>query len=334
MNGLTAAEIIEKRLENDSKYYSLPIKVGTYLFDAFHGRRYDDNPFYLCMHYLKSGFMSPEDVTWVYYDEEVKNQIPSEFNKVKYNSEEFIKACYENEYIITNSYISPLFTKKINQKIINTWHGTGAFKKFGLDNPEEKRDEVIMAGPFYDTVYSTCKEQSEYIRRVLYMTNADLIEGEPPRIKYLDSYLKKREIDNLFLILHAPTMRMNKGKMVESPLFDYKKVSDIILEKSGHKVTFLTRLHYLDTETVLPDSTTKDEDPHVMNSLYNADFVITDFSSIICDAKIMGKEGCIYYPDYGKHECQGFYTEPENHGYKVAEDEEEIAELIMESLKR
>lgn len=335
MNGLTANEIITKRLINDSKYSNLLIKRNTYLFDAFHGRRFDDNPYYLCMHFLKCGFMSPEDVTWVYNGNEVKNLIPDEFHKVEYGGEDFIKACYENENIITNCYISPLFTKRIGQYILNTWHGTGSFKKFGLDNPEEKRDEIIMEGPFYDEVYSTCEEQSEYIRRVLYMTNAKLVQDVPPRIKYLKENVEYWTRSNSeYIILHAPTFRMNKGKVVETPLFDYEKVSKTIFDKSNLHVRFLTRLHYLDNVTKLPYYTDPDLSPHVMTSLFNADFVITDYSSLMCDAKMMNKKGCIYYPDYGKHECQGFYNKPEDQGYPVANNEEEIADLIIKSLRR
>ena len=113
-------------------FHLLPIKKKQVFFSAYSGHQYTCNPKYIS-EYLSKTY--PElQLVWCYRDKPF-DAAPAQ-SLVRYGSFSYYRAILTSGVVVMNdlqncSYIP--FRKK--QTVIQTWHGSGLYKKVGRDVP-------------------------------------------------------------------------------------------------------------------------------------------------------------------------------------------------------
>ena len=196
-------------------YGKLPVIPGQILFDSFHGRKCDCNPYYIYEYMLNKGMIKPEQCIFVIAGcftkkglDEFKGTVteedykilerdgvvykhaqPSDFPEgvklVTYYSDDYFKAVMTSEVIVTNCSVNPYATKKKGQFIINTWHGGGCYKTFGWGNKNEHRIDNYLVlkkeAKFYDLMLADNKKMAKVMHKVLFVPENKIRVCNMPR---------------------------------------------------------------------------------------------------------------------------------------------------------
>src|SRR5699024_1854512 len=86
------------------------------------------------------------------------NVIPNKYKKydnvifIKRNTDAYYKYLSSAKILINNVTFPSFFTRKLNQKYLNTWHGT-TYKKLGYDVKEEKLNFINTARNFLQSTH-------------------------------------------------------------------------------------------------------------------------------------------------------------------------------------
>ncbi len=242
----------------------------------------------------------------------------------------FDVACLR-EYILTSrvivtdceiEYLRGIRLRK-EQKVIQLWHKNGAFRRFGLD----KHTDV---SPFTEykthSQYSDVAVTGEHVRQ--FYTHAFGVDYDV--VKALgtpctDSVLNKAEnearreiirnkhplLKNRRIYVYFPTFRESEGELADlDPKIDWAELNKNLADDE----IFVISRHPLSSQELLKGkfySRVKDYTKDPTNELLSlADVVITDFSSIIFDASLLGKPMVFYCSDLGEFEPD-FYLDYE-----------------------
>lgn len=179
--------------------------------------------------------------------------------------------------------------------IVQLWHAFGAFKKFGfqsLNTREGHKTRIAQSFGIhrnYTWIVCTGKQNREAFAEAF---SYPLDRIVPLGLPEYDDLLKKRTlIDKNTLkstrprILFAPTLR--KSDDSPHPFRDLKQVwGDSFI---GEHLDVLWSFHPLETGMGASLS--------VSDALLEADYVITDYSSIVYEAYVLGKRVAFYVPD-------------------------------------
>ena len=229
-------------------------------------------------------------------------------NKISYAFHMLVQMYHlsRSKIVIIDSYsilVSNLKHKK-SLKVIQIWHALGLMKKAGysiLDLAEGRNSKTSIALNMhknYNYVFTTSKNCISSMSKV-FGCDENIIYSVPlPRIDLLKSkrYIKSKQstiykkypnLKDKKNILYAPTFRVNEDQMEIAlqeliELFDFKKYNLII------KLHPLSKIKY-DNEQVItaPEFSTVD-----MMTVSNT--VISDYSSVIYEAGILGLEQIFY----------------------------------------
>lgn len=229
-------------------------------------------------------------------------------NKIAYAFHMLVQMYHlsRSKVVVIDSYsilVSNLKHKK-SLKVIQIWHALGLMKKAGysiLDLAEGRNSKTSIALNMhknYDYVFTTSKNCINSMSKV-FGCDEDIIHSVPlPRIDLLRSkrhinsiqskiYKKYPKLKEKKTVLYAPTFRVDEEQMgiaiqelVE--LFDFKKYNLII------KLHPLSKVKY-DTENVVLAA-----DFSTVDMMTVSDIVIGDYSSVIYEAGILGKEQIFY----------------------------------------
>lgn len=248
-----------------------------------------------------------------------------------------------SKVIVTDDYLKYLRSVKLRdgQKVVQLWHASGAFKRFGLDAPSRltRLEEYNTHSQYSDVCVS-----SEYVRQ--FYAHAFGIEpeivkalGSPRTDVILDTEKRKENAEILKakhpllkdkkVYIYFPTFREIDGVVCDfDPKIDWEKLNDdlnddevfIICRHPVMKKPFFTNAFYSRVKDYTFEQTSM--------LLCIADVVITDYSSIIFDASLLDAPMVFYCPDYDDYE-RDFYLDYENDlpGEIVLEDENLLAAL-------
>ena len=118
-------------------YWLFPVKKNQFYFDSFYGRSFSCSPKYLYDFLIKTGIAQKKNCYWsASVNANGFDCVEKENCCIPYNRKT-IKTIMTSQFIIVNTDIPPAIPLRKNQILINTWHGGGAYKKGGLDNPVE-----------------------------------------------------------------------------------------------------------------------------------------------------------------------------------------------------
>lgn len=225
--------------------------------------------------------------------------------------------------------------KKKETKVIQLWHGCGAFKKFGYDatydipkgykgNVYRNYDLVTVSGkkciPHFESAMNAYgKVLDTGVCHTDRLFDDKYIIGCKDRFaKYYPKAKGKK------VLLWAPTFRGNAGmanlvgKAEIDKLGESDKLSDAYIIKSIHP-------HLLEKK-----------DSEAMNTdelMVCVDVLITDYSSVFYEALLLGIPVIFFAPDYDKYSMdRGFYLEYNSLPGYVVTSFEELEKAVIKTI--
>lgn len=302
------------------------------VFESFIGKQYACSPKAIYNYLLNDSRFKDFTFVWAFRKNKLK-ELKSDFTDsrtilVEFKSQEYFEYFAKGKYWITNWRIPPYMTKKKDQILIETWHGT-PFKKIGIDlkiegniltsqkkshkmyiNDAKRYDFFISPSEFCTNVFTSSfgldQLHKEYI----------LIETGYPRNDYLLNYEPKNiiEIKNKLgipidkkVILYAPTWRDNQYILGIGNILDIENNFFNFIERISDDYIIILRLHYLISSKLdLTSFQGKVFDYSQMddiNYLYIiSDILITDYSSVFFDYANLHKPIIFYMYDLEEYQ--------------------------------
>lgn len=275
---------------------------------------------------------------------------------VQYKSRNYYKYLSMSKYWITNWRLPTFITKKKEQVLIQTWHGT-PLKKIGLDstiesNPltSQKRshkiylkdsrnyDYLVSPSAFCTRVFTTAFGLDKLHKEDI------LIETGYPRNDFLLNYkesdvLAVKESLGLPLdkkiILYAPTWRDNEHTLGVGNTFDIEKHFCQFMDTVSDDYIIIVRLHYLVASKVdlsrYEGKVFNFSNLDDINQLYIiSDILITDYSSVFFDYANLNKPILFYMYDLEEYQTQirDFYFDLAELPGPIIQTQEELLDAV------
>ncbi len=260
--------------------------------------------------------------------------IPSSFGgKIKYLGEMFrqMKAFATSKVVVLDGYciLASMLRHKKDLKIIQIWHALGAFKKFGrsvLDKEGGKSSKTAKAFKMhknYSLIAASGDECVPFFSEAFGQPESRFIPIGIPRMDYLtDKEENARVRGNILLkypqldngrknILYAPTFRdtdEDRAALAAATkeLVNKANYSDFNLIVKHHVVDSNKEQIYTDSRMNMAEG----ENFTAMDFMCVADYVVTDYSSVIYEALLKDLPIYIYCFDSDKYiDERGFYID-------------------------
>lgn len=199
---------------------------------------------------------------------------------------------------------------KKSQKLVQIWHGPGAFKKMGVDVPNsppwdkythEQYDALITSSPDVSKYFESGFCLKSNVTYALGYPRTDLLLNNQKKLKK-EFYQKFPSMKGKTIILYMPTFRRYGGMDIID--FDYeinwKALNDYLNEKNSvfivkrHPLQINQNMNFVPTEY---DNIIDIENINYFTLLVGADVLITDFSSSFFDYLLLNKPIIFYCPD-------------------------------------
>lgn len=289
-------------------FYLFQINKNKIVFINFNGKGYGDNPKYICSEILRQKLAV--DCVWML--EDMNAILPPKVRKISIHG---LRCFYElaTAHVIiinTNNVLPGKMKKKKGQIIIQTWHGSHAFKYI-----ERQIDDMLSKSYIHDSKLST-KMTDVFISdgpnntklyRDAFQCTCDIIETGMPRedvlfeddTSHLDTIRESLGIPkNKSILLYAPTFR-NDGSTKAYDL-DFSSILDALKQRFNSDWIMLLRLHpNVKNYNVHSDAKIIDVSSYgdVQELIAISNAVITDYSSIYHDFFISNKPVFLYTKD-------------------------------------
>ena len=262
-----------------------------------------------------------------------------------------------SRYVFLVDNFFPLaFMNVDGMKLVQLWHGTGIFKKFGYDILDDGQKKVMeMFSDKIDLVSASGENVVDVYARNFHVDKSKVKPFGVPRndfysedhlnASYLKQLRKSFEIDypeliGKKLVLYAPTFRQDPKN---NAVFDYFDIEKFI-DELGDEYVLAIRLHpnykrYCDEEHKIDLDRLKGKYgfmdftgfPDEQKLLLLADILIADYSSIMVDYTILQKPIVLFaydLEDYLNRE-RGFYFDyKEKIPGKIVYDMDELIDSI------
>ncbi|MFI3260799.1 MAG: CDP-glycerol glycerophosphotransferase family protein [bacterium] len=203
----------------------------------------------------------------------------------------------QSKLLILDSYCitASMLKHKTNIQIIQIWHALGLMKKAGysiLDKKEGRSKDIALTAKMHHN-YTYAITSSEHCIKSMskvYNINEDkILVYKLPRVDYLINNKDRigKEIKNKYTnlndkknILYIPTHRKGNDE------FD-KEINVIIDTIDFKKYNLIIKLHPLSNIDITNPNVTMLDDIKTVDTLFIADYVITDYSTICYEAMIL-----------------------------------------------
>ena len=210
-----------------------------------------------------------------------------------------------SRFIFLNDNFMPLAYVHPNArtKVVQLWHGAGAFKKFGLAIPQPndiRRREIAANSRLSYVVCSSDSVKQIYAEAFGVGTSKVLTFGSPNTDFYFNEAEKARVREEFFthypalrdkyIILYAPTFREDKSDILSH--IDFRRLVD-------DKTAVLVRLHpqVNNSELVKGGGIDVTNYENVNDLCLVSNMLITDYSSICMDFALQDKPMVFYAYD-------------------------------------
>lgn len=320
-------------------FYFAPVQDRKVVFINFNGKGFGCNPKYIAQEILDQSL--DYDLVWLVQD--LDSDFPEGIRKVSYFS---AKALYElatAKVIITNVKNDLRLTKKKNQYVIQTWHGSYSAKRLEADAmdtlPRKYLKESKHNSHQTDLFLSNSRVLSECYRSAFWC-DCEIMECGFPRndVLFGDEQQMRKRVRDWFgvdhdtkLALYAPTFRDDGS--VDGYGIDYRMVQQILSER-GESWKVLIRMHpnVGDCDGLFQfdgDILQATNYPDMQELLMAADVLITDYSSSVFEFAAMKKQIYIFASDVEQYQKMrglqpAFFEMP----YHICRTNEELAEQI------
>ena len=290
-------------------------------------------------------------------DYEVKTSFKAG-RSVKRSLKEFLRQCL---YLATSKYIfledyaecTAFMHVRKNQQLIQLWHGSGAYKKFGHSRTGSVEPAKIHPG--YKR-YTKVFVSSEFIRPC-YAQAFNIPEerviaaGVPGTDAFFDEKYKEEKIKAFYercpgavgkkVIVFAPTYR---GAKVADATYGFEKLDlDMLYESLHEEYVFIIKWHpalygNISAGRVKAPEIEKykgfaydfSDVREVNDLLFGADMLITDYSSVIFDYALLNKPVIYFAYDLEEYEgTRGLYFPFSDYVYgDIARTTDELIEAV------
>ena len=325
-------------------FHLIPIRENRVFFSAYSGHQYTCNPKYIS-EYLQKQYGDRLELIWCYCNSIPES--PDGIRFVRYGSFAYYRCLLTSKAVIFNdlqncSYLP--FRKK--QTVIQTWHGSGLYKKVGRDVPGNtvwnnlrlswttKHITYFLAGAtaFTNTVIRGAFGYKGEVKEVGLPRN-DILLHKETRDEMREKVREALGIpDDCFAVLYAPTFR-GAGDHSQEEL-ELKQIQAAFTERFGKECLFLVRSHHAvtDRNSRLPAGTTNVTDyPDMQELLCAADAMISDYSSCIWDFSLTGKPCFIFAADLSAYRVdRDFYTDIFRWPFPLALSNDELVDAIRQ----
>ena len=285
----------------------LPLSKRKIVFVSFNGRGWSDNPRYIAEEILHQGLNY--DLVWLVKD--ISSFVPKPLRKIKLYSPRSRYELSTASVIVNNAKIPLPFNKKKHQYYIQTWHGDFPLKLIEKEAEKELSDIYIRGSKFESTVtdltLSSNKMFSDVVRNSFWYDGEVLEKGMPRN----DVFFQKENaafhsVRKLFHIseetniaLYCPTFR-DYGFPYRLP--DFHLIQRSLQNTTRKPWVVIVRFHPVDQSRVAEVSFDKwvingSPYPDTQDLERAAQFLITDYSSVMYDFMLQNKPVIIYAPD-------------------------------------
>lgn len=316
-------------LEHIEYRESLPIQYNTILYESHFGASVDCNPLALCEAALEDERFSDYTHIWVANDpSHIPNTLRARTNVifVPRKSDAYRRYLATAEYLVNNVTFPSYFTRRDEQKYLNTWHGT-PMKTLGIDIKTGFMEHANVTRNFLQATHLiTANEHTASTLIDRYdidgLTEATLIKSGTPRIdrtinssdEYRSRLKEKLGISpesTRPVVLYAPTWR---GSLTTKH-FDAQRLISDISELQRLDVDLIFRAHHMTEKLVtnkLPEEIIAPREIDTNDLLSVVDVLITDYSSICFDFLPLKRKIVFYNYDLDEYEEErGLYLSPE-----------------------
>lgn len=287
-----------------------------YVFGAWFGQKYADNPKYFYLYCLKQG----KNAIWITKNKEVynslkANNLPVELAYSKAGKE----ACKKAKYVFTCTDTYDVNENCVgNAILINLWHGIPIKKIMWDDTVNAKYYSLkfricnaLLKWPLRKQyMLSTSQTMTSIFERAFRLPRDRVLElGQPRNDGFFNGYYinkKFSQVEYDKLIVYLPTHR-NEGKslMKLGEILPLNELNDFC---KLHNTLFLIKKHFyhnqeienLDQYEYIVDYTGTSLDTQEL--LYNADVLVTDYSSCFIDYLLLDRPIVFYPYDYEEYQ--------------------------------
>ena len=248
-------------------------------------------------------------------------------HKLPHSFGQSLKACFllrTSKIIVTDDYCKYMRLMKLGkkQKLFQIWHGCGAFKSFGLDAPslltkEQERktharyDAVAVTGEGCRKYFAGAFGVSEEICLPVGLPGTDYLvnNGDELRDDMLDRH---PELRGKTVYLYCPTFREKDGvKTNFNPGIDWEKLSGSLKED---ELFIVSRHPLMDYELIEGrfDNVFDMTEESTLSLAAVSSVLVTDYSSTVHDAVLLGVPVVFYCPDCADYERKFYLNFPDD----------------------
>ncbi len=253
-----------------------------------------------------------------------------------------------SKYIIIDDFMPVIYPLPLRKetRLIQVWHAMGAFKKVGfsrLGKPGGPSPRSLTHRNYTDAIVSSQSIRADYAEAFHIPLASVHALGIPRSDIFFDSEYKERTRASIYekypclrnkkVVLFAPTFR---GNGIRTAHYDYSWLSFAELEKQlGSDYMVIIKLHpfikerpaeKLDSDFYLDLS----DEREINDLLFVTDVLVTDYSSVIFEASLLGIRTVFYVPDFEEYVAsRDFYYPFSDYTYgDVAGTEDELIGYI------
>lgn len=311
------------------------------IFSSFDGKNYGDNPKALYLRLL-SEYGEAYRYVWLMYDTSVKIE-GSEVVKA-YS----LRALYHiatSKLWIHNSRQRIWIRKRRGQFYVQTWHGNIALKKIEKD-AEATLPEIYIRQAKHDSkladLFLAGSEWNAQNYRSSFWYSGEILKVGLPRsdIFFEDSTSICKKINQIYdikendrVILYCPTFRTD-GR-VDAYFTDYTYLIESLQASTLDNWKMIVRLHPNVQETQKdllksPYILDGSQIPDLNELIVRSEFVITDYSSSMFDALMIGKKVYLYVSDLDIYKNErGQYFEVSSLPFSLSIDSSQLVSAIL-----
>ncbi len=329
---------------------NLPVDEKTILYESYWGSNLSCHPLAIFKRARKSPhFMNFVHVWVVQKSADIPDELAQDNSVVfvKYGTDKYLRYLATSKYLINNTTFVPFFTRRPNQRYLNTWHGT-PLKTLGRSVNGEITEHANVTRNLLQATHIIAP--NEHTRHVL-LNDFDIAGVSKAPVKILGSprldelvlsgnseYVAVRNLlgivpgDSRRVVLYAPTWRGSNDSRVldlielEADLAALDSVEGYVVLFRGHH---LTEGQLAGTEL---DSRIVPRDIDTYTLLKAVDVLVTDYSSLLFDFLVTGRRVITYAPDEEKYASErGLYFPPSSVVTEVARNREQLCNLIAGS---
>ena len=328
-----------------------PVKKNRILFLSLEGGslcEYACNPKYFCEYLLKTrphGF----ELVWLFKKPENYTFLREKgIRTARHFTPKGFYYTLTSQIVISNGGYMTRFPFRREQLCINTWHGGGAYKKLendaaGANAATRKRME--HAARHTDAFLSGCEQFSRHVIRGAFLYSGEILPVGMPRNDIFFSgqkdifYKSVRQAfslpESVRILLYAPTFRTHTPKY---PALDAGFLLEKLRRLTGENWYLLYRAHIQSGDVACLKNLTDhcldaSAYPDTQELLCAADWLITDYSSIVWDFSLTDRPLLLYTPDLDDY-CRGrgFYVDIRDWGFPICHTMEELTKTLPQLL--